>query len=119
MKEECIMNESYVYATKHSCLRAKERLGIKNLKQFETLLNKALARGKTSIDFKRQRDIDLLSRKETEKTFIVAYSGICFVFSKGTNRCLTLFKLPTYFDKKVANYKQIKNEINYFCDEIA
>lgn len=83
----------------HSIERTKERQNIKSIKKACRNIHLAIKRGKSADMFKgwEQR---YLKQQAREGYKAIAYNGFCYIFSIDTNRCITVYQLPDWFDKK-------------------
>ena len=98
----------------HSLDRAKERLGF-NRKYAASIIERGIQRGQTSCSFKSGSEKDWLEKRSRYGFQALAYNGLCIIVSpEGT--CVTVYKLPTWFGKKVRfdhRNKRIRNSARY------
>lgn len=88
-------------ASMHSIERSKERVGL-NRKRAGRQIELAYQRGKRATDYSRSKDREFLERKSCkDHTEAVAYNGYCYIFDTNNKVCITVFPLPSKFDKKI------------------
>lgn len=101
--------------TSHHCLdRAKERLGL-NHKYAASIIERGIQRGQTSSSFRSGSEKDWLEKRSRCGFQALAYNGMCIIVSSDGN-CVTVYKLPTWFGKKVRfdhRNKRIRNCARY------
>lgn len=99
---EMLWNEE---STQHSINRAKERAGL-NRKKAEKMINLARERGQVFEDCRWSLDRRFLLTRTNEEALAVAYNGYCFIFSRQTADCITMYPLPKHFGKKKTFYSE-------------
>ena len=91
------MTTTYEFASYHSIVRAKERLGY-NKRNAEKQIELAMSRGKTADEF-TSWERDYLKGECGDATTAIAYNNFCYIVSD-TGICVTLYPLPVWFGKK-------------------
>lgn len=85
-------------ATYHSIVRAKERIGTKNVQSAEKNIALARSRGKRAQEFSSW-ERSFLRHTERYDCQAIAYNNFCYIFSED-DVCITLYPLPVWFGKK-------------------
>ena len=97
------------YLSGHSLQRAKERCGIKNAESASRHISLAYERGRRAEDC-RSWERSYLESYSERNAEAVAYDGFCYLFSM-EGVCITLFKLPGWFEEKSISMERNESEI--------
>ncbi len=99
--------------TKHSLVRAKERLGY-NEKVAEHFIRNAEKNGKKPEEFHSRKERDWLEKQGSRGCNVIIYNGYCIILTE-TKICVTLYKVPTWFGKRgyYDGKKQIRDISRY------
>ena len=103
----------YCSATHHSVERTIERADM-NEKEAMRFISLAIERGKSSREFHSDERSYLESKAHEDGCRAVVYNGYVFILGKH-DRCVTMYKLPTWFGKK-KNYdgkQKVRNAKKY------
>ena len=113
-----IMKGANIMTTYHALQRTHERTGL-NLKSSQRFIKNAIERGRQSADFS-SKEREFLQRRETSDGHrIIEYNSFCFIVDGNGDTCITMFKLPEWFGKRVyAHKQQVRNARKYvrYCD---
>jgi len=81
--------------TIHSLIRAKERIGLSNVKA-ESYIEKAMERGKRYSDYHTAAERNWLEKQNHPGSHALAFEKYCFIISDD-QACITMYNLPTWF----------------------
>lgn len=98
-------NNTEIQDTYHYFVRAKERGGLKQ-RRAQRMIDLARERGKRSNECRWSVDKQYLACRNDSDKEAIAYNGYCFIISKDTGSCITLYPLPADFGKKKSRYKK-------------
>lgn len=98
--------------SKHSLVRAKERLGL-NPSMAEHFIRNAISRGKRIDDYRPGKEREWLEQRNTEGFIILVYNNYCFIVKEESQLCITLYSLPQWFGKR--KFYSEKGKIRNYC----
>lgn len=90
------MEEMNIY---HAIEKSKERLN-QNSKQALRQIKLALERGKKAKDCNSSIEKKYLEDRCNMTAYAMAYNGCCYIFEYETNRVITVYSLPSWWEKK-------------------
>ena len=92
------MKAETMITTIHGIERVKERCNFKNHNSALRNIGLALKRGKRIENYSSWERTYLIN-KAYDDCSAIAYNGFCYIVNE-TGRCVTVCKLPAWFDKK-------------------
>lgn len=88
------MKDFEIIASKHSEMRMKERIGMKNSNASRRMVQLAFERGQRAEDIRRAALRNYIAARNERGAEAVAYNGYCFLFNPQNGVCITVYPLP-------------------------
>ncbi len=106
------------FATKHSVVRMKDRLGV-NERKAKKRISDAIKRGLRAEAFSSW-ERSFLTKEAHGDCTALAYNGYCYIVNDD-NICVTLYPLPAWFGKKkhFDGKEKIRNVKKYYNNHLA